>query len=435
LIRAWQDEVPPAREAQPNSRVATPAAEPMAAQAAASLIEAPAVSETRAAAPVAEPPQLAAITAASTASPERRVNSVFSLEETYGRNWPYKLGITLLAIGIVNFWIYELGHAAPVRIVLISYVVATVLLAGGIFLERRERQRIPGHTLIGGGWALLFFTTYALGHVDAMRVMKWETADLVLMLAVASGMVVHTLRYRSQLVTALCFLLGYSTVALSHDTVYSLAAGVVLAIGLVSIVLRMRWFDLELFGILSSYLTLSYSLQGIFRPVGAQGHSFRDYLASTSVLFSYWTTFRVSYIVRRIQSSAEETISTIAALLNTFLLLGAMKFQSVHPELAFDVLLAIGAAELTIAQLPVTKHRRRAFVLLTALGTALMAAAVPLRYSANDVAILWLVGALVLLLAGTIFDEIVFRRLGQFAGLLVALQLAANGLRQVMAPR
>src|SRR6185369_9383728 len=210
--------------------------------------------------------------------------SIFAIEETLGRNWLNKLGITLVVIGIASFGIYELGQVGPLGKVIASYAAALGLLAGGIFLDRRERYRILGHTLIGGGWALLFFTTYALYNVSAMRVLRSELADLVLMLIVAGAMVVHTLRYRSQLVTGLSFLLGYSTVAMSHDTVYSLSAGIVLAIGFVAIVLKMNWYELEIFGILSSYLNHLYWLYRVLGAGGAQGHDFPDYHASTALL-------------------------------------------------------------------------------------------------------------------------------------------------------
>ena len=45
---------------------------------------------------------------------------------------------------------------------------------------------------------LLFFTTYAMYHVQAAHVLSSQGLDLILMLAVAAGMVWHTLRYRSQ---------------------------------------------------------------------------------------------------------------------------------------------------------------------------------------------------------------------------------------------
>lgn len=381
------------------------------------------------------PPMFASTGPSSKEATARRMKSVFALEETLGTNWLNKLGITILVLGLALFGIYELGQLGPAGKVSLSFFVSLVLLGGGIYFERQDRYHILGRTLIGGGWALLFFTIYALNHVEAMRVMGSETTDLILMLATALAMVLHTLRYRSQLVTGLAFLLAYSTVSLSHDDVYSLASGVVLAVGLVSIVTKMGWFELEVFGILSSYLTHLYWLYRLLGPEGAQGHAFSEYRASTALLLFYWLVFRASYIVRKVKSPAAEHMSTAAALLNTLLLLGTMKFQSVQPQLAFLALLTIGATEFSFGQLPPTRRRREAFVVLSALGAALMLAAVPFRYSGNNVAVLWLVGGEVFLIAGVSFAEVVFRRIGLLAGLLVALHLVGVDLKQLVAMR
>ena len=382
------------------------------------------------------PPQFAALrSSAPKQTAQQRMKSVFALEERLGTNWLNKLGITILVLGVALFGVYELGQLGPFGKVGLSYLVSIALLAGGIFLERRERYRVLGHTLIGGGWALLFFTTYALNHVQAMRVMSSENADLILMLAVALAMVAHTLSYRSQLVTGLAFLLAYSTVSLSHDDVYSLASGVILAIGLVSIVIKMGWFELEVFGILSSYLNHLYWLYRLLGAEGAHGHAFPEYHASTALLLFYWLIFRLSYVIRKVKSPASEHVSTAAAVLNTLLLLGVMKFQSVQPELAFVALLLIGAVEFGFGQLPITKRRREAFIVLTVLGAALMIAAVPFRYSGNNVAILWLIGGEALLIAGVTVKEVVFRRLGLLAGFMVGLHLVVIDFRQVLSVR
>jgi len=386
-----------------------------------------------AAARVVEPPQFAPLRS-STPRPtaQQRMKSVFALEETLGTNWLNKLGIIILVLGVALFGIYELGQLGPAGKVGLSYVVSVAFLAGGILLEKRERYRVLGHTLIGGGWALLFFTTYALNHVQAMRVLSSETMDLVLMLAAALGMAAHTLRYRSQLVTGLSFLLAYGTVSLSHDNVYSLASGVILALGLVSIVIKMDWFELEAFGILSSYLNHLYWLYKLLGADGAQGRAFPEYHASTALLLFYWLIYRFSYLVRKTKSPLQEHVSTAAALLNTLLLMGVMKFQSVHPELAFVALLAIGAVEFTCGQFPITKRRREAFIVLSVLGAALMIAAVPFRYSGNNVAILWQIGGEALLVAGVAVNEKVFRRLGLLTGVLVGMHLVGIDFAKLM---
>jgi len=397
----------------------------------------------------AEPPPAAAarVSAAPPISPYRvpapkptfqqRMKTVSAIEEALGTNWLNKLGIIILVVGVALFGIYELGALGPLGKVGISYLASAFLLVGGIYLEKNERYRLLGRTGIGGGWALLFFSTYAIHHVAPMRVLDSLTLDCILMLIVAIAMAGHTLRYRSQFVTGLAFLLGYTTVALSQDTVYGLTAGAILAIGLVSIVLKMGWFELEVFGILSSYLNHLYWLFRILGIEGAHGRHFPEYRASLALLFFYWLTFRISYIARNIKTDFEEHISTVAAVLNMGLLLGCMKFQSVQPELAYIALLVVGAAEFLCAQIPATKRRREAFVVLTVAGAALMLAAAPSHYTykANDVAILWLVGAEVFLIAGVIVKEVVFRRLGLLTGLLVGLHLAETDFRQLVAFR
>ena len=423
----------------PPSKQAAPAVQPPASRVP-SLTPKPAVEipPTAAARVTTSPPVSALRVPARKATLQQRMKAVSAIEETLGTNWLNKLGIIILVVGVALFGIYELGTLGPLGKVGISYFTSIFLLAGGIALEKRERYRLLGRTGIGGGWALLFFSTYGMYHVGAMRVfprdLEWLTVDCALMLLVAVAMALHTLRYRSQFVTGLAFLLGYFTVGLSQNSVYSLSAGVFLAIGLVSIVLKMGWFELEVFGILSTYLTHLYWLYRLLGINGAQGHAFPEYHASLVILFLYWFTFRISYIARSIKSDFEEHVSTAAAVLNMFLLLGCLKFQSVQPELAYIALFAVGAAEFICAQIPVTKRRREAFIVLTVAGAALMLAAVPAHYAGNDkhVTILWLVGTEVFLIAGVLVKEIVFRRLGLLTGLLVGIRLLGFDFRDLV---
>jgi hypothetical protein len=398
---------------------------------------APAQIPPPASARVSAPPPISAYRApAPKPTLQQRLKKLSAIEEVLGTNWIFKIGITLVVVGVALFGIYELGALGPLGKVGISYLVSIFLLVGGIYLEKAKRYQLFGYGGVGGGWGLLFFSTYGMYHLRAMRVLPLNagglTLDCVLMLIVALSMALHTLRYRSQFVTGLAFLLGFSTVALSQDTVYSLSAGVFLAIGLVLIILKMGWFELEVFGILSSYLNHLHWLYRLLGIEGAHGRHFAEYHASLAILLIYWLTFRISYIARHIKTEFEEHISTLAAILNVLLLLGVMKFQSVQPELAYLALLFVGAFEFSFAQLPITKRRRPAFVVLSVIGATLMLAAVPFHYSGNNVAILWLMGAEAFLAAGIIVKEVVFRRLGLLTGLLVGLHLVGVDFRHLL---
>jgi uncharacterized membrane protein len=349
-----------------------------------------------------------------------RLRTNLPLEQFLGMNLFAKIGIVLLVLGLALLGRIALIAMGPGLRVLLIYAIAAAMLGGGIWLEHRERYRLLGRTGIGGGWALLFFTIYAMHHVAPMTVMRSNTLDCVLMLIVAGAMVAHTLRYRSQLVTGLAFLLGFSTVALSQDSVYALVSGVILALGIAIIALRMSWFELEIFGILASYANHFYWLYKLY-PDGTAGHAFPEFWPSAIILVLYWATFRISYVARKVDSPRQESVSTIAALANTMLLLAVMKFQSSHPELAFYALLGLGALEFIFGQLPVTRRRKAAFTLLTVIGTLLIFAAVPFKFSGNNIALFWMIAAEVLLIAGVAQRELLFRRLGLLAGVLTGL--------------
>lgn len=353
-------------------------------------------------------------------SPELARRRATEFEEKVGQNWLNKIGITVLVIGIALFLAYKFPTLSNPEKVILGYAVSLGILALGIYLEHSDRYRIFARALIGGGWALTFFVTYAMYFVKYTQVIDTQWVDLVLLFIVAAAMVAHTLRYNSQVVTGLAFLLAFTTVAISQNTVYCLAAGAILAIGLVTIVHRRNWFELEVFGLVASYLNHFIWLRTVIEPMGAHKHMFPEFVPSAALLCMYWAIYRWSYVARRIQNAAQEHLSTAAALLNTSLLLALMKYQSVHPELAFYVLLLLGAAELAIGQLPVTRRRKSAFVILSTIGTILLVAAIPFKFSGMDIAVMWLAEAQAFLLAGVFTQEKVFRILGMLGGLLAS---------------
>jgi hypothetical protein len=349
-----------------------------------------------------------------------RLRSLFDLEEKLGANYLAKLGASSVVIGVALFLIHQFG-GTPAGKVVIGFLGSALGLGGGLWLERKEWYRLFARSLMGGGWALLYFTTYAMYHVAAARVLSSQVLDLVLMLAVAACMVTHTLRYRSQVVTGLAFMLGFLTVTISHNDVYSLSAGAVLALALVVITARLRWFELEVFGLLGAYINHFYWL---YPYVSDHRLSPKLFAPSTALLVFYWAVFRGSYVLRKITNTNEESVSTVAALLNTTLLLGLMKYQSLHPEWAFYALIAFGTIELLLGQLPITRRRRTEFLILTTVGVTLIIAAFPFRYADATLSLTWLVLSQLLLVAGILTREVHFRRMGILAAMAAAAVIA-----------
>ncbi len=381
------------------------------------------------------PPPLQTPTFQEPAPAAFSLSRLLNLEEALGTNWLNKLGIVILVIGVALFLAYQMRELGPAGKVTTGYVVSAVMLGAGVLFERRRQWQILARAVIGGGWSLLYFTTYAMYHVPAAHVLSSASADLGLLLIVAAAMIVHTLRYESQVVTGLAFLLAFTTVNLSRGGASSLIASAILAAGLALIAVRRRWFEMEIAGMAAAYCNHYLWLRPTIESMHGHVHAFPGYTASSALLCAYWLIFRASYVLRRIEGKRQEQVSTIAAVLNAALFVSVMGYQSVHPELAFQFFLGVGAAEFLAGQLPVTRRRRTAFVVLTTLGSCFLVAAFPYRYSGASLSASWLAEAEALLLTGVFMREILFRRLGMLAALAVWIQMIGGDGATVLGER
>jgi len=370
----------------------------------------------------------------SAADEHARAERALNLEERLGTNWLNKLGIVLLVLGVAFFLAWKLQTWGPAGKVLCGFAVSVTLLVGGVWLERKAMYRIFARAGIGGGWALMFFTTFAMHHIPAARVLQSLVVDLVLMLLVAAGMVAHSLRYNSQTVTGLAFLLGFATLLTSHlqasdgTVIFSLAGSAVLALGLVVVTYVRHWAALEALGVMAVY---GSHFVWLTRVLPDNHASFTAFWPSVILILLYWVIFRVAYVLRRPLDQNEENISSLAAVMNGGGVLALLKYQSAHPEWAWWVLAALGTCEMALAFV-VRARRRQAFVVLSTVGTVLLVAAVPFKFQGVSWPVLWLVEAQVLALCGLRMGEPVFRRLGLLAGLATGAVLAARDVAPLM---
>ena len=377
------------------------------------------------------PPQVPRVPQPASAkfAPTEPSSRGFDLEEMLGTNWLNKIGVGILVLGLAFFLAYQLQNLGPGGKVLLGISLSAVMIALGVRYESNDRYRILARASAAGGWALLYFVSYAIYHVPAAKVIDSRELDFFLMLAVAAAIIWYSLRYRSEATTALTLVLSYLTVGIHHTSVYSLAASIVLALTVVALALRMKWFSLELFGILATYFNHLLWLWPVVEAMGPNREAmdpnravFPEFWISVALLAFYWLLFRLSYIYRQIEYENQEAISTASALANGFCLLAILKYQSVHPEWAFWALLLLGVMELSLAALA-ARRRRAAFIVLATLGSVLLVAAIPFRYSGSDLSVLWLAAAETFLLAGVFLREVVFRRIGMISLAVVAAQM------------
>ena len=235
-----------------------------------------------------------------------------------GTSWLSKIGALVVVIGVALFARYAFARVTPIGRVASGYAVTVVMLGLGVMLERRDRYRNYAYALIAGGWAGVYFMTYAMHAVDATRLIDDEFVAASSLVVVAMGMIAHSLRYRSPIVTTLAYVVAYATLALTPLSGFSLAASIPLSVSVMVVAQRFHWSHVSIAGLVSTYGL--FAIRGVVFPGGvmdAQG------LAPYLTLAAYWVTFDVADILalRGVQASASTAAPLFA--LNTIGLIGA----------------------------------------------------------------------------------------------------------------
>ena len=395
--------------ASPVMAPPTPRAEPAPAT---TVVQRPAAAHTPPPppAPVAPLPEAVRQVFQPAAAPVRRTSEEW--EALIGGNWVNKIGVFVAVIGIallLNYAYTQLGAGGRVAL---SLGASLAMLVCGVVFERREKYRTFAYGLIGGGWAALYTTVYAMYAIPAAKVLDNPFAATVLLLAVAAGMIVHSLKYRSQTVTALAYFLAFLTLAIADVTTFAVIMLIPLTASLLYIAYRSQWRHFALFGLVATYVTC-----GLHRDSGSP-------LWQTQGLFLiYWLIFEGFDLLR-----ADPWLLPLNAL--GFLALSTGKWQQADPNAIWQ--LAAGAAVLYLGSTLVRARagRWKPAVLFNA---ALAATAIVLKLHHQWQPLALLIEAELYYLAGVRFRSTFLRNL---AGVIFVLQVvdlflaAVTGLPQ-----
>jgi uncharacterized membrane protein len=353
------------------------------------------------------------------------------LETLIGGRWLAKLGIVVLVIGVALFLGYSLRYMGAAGRVATGAVTGVTLLAGGVALERRARYAIFARPLIGGGWALLYFTAYAAHNVEAARIITDPAPALALMGLIAVGMIAHSLRYRSEAVTGLAYFLAFLTVAISDVTAFTLGASVILAVSLVAVLRTTRWYGLALFGVAATYVN---HLLWLGRAAGTAGISAEQgFWVGQGMLIVYWLVFTAFDFLARREGSSGGRLAVTTNVTNTVGFLGLSWWQvsAVFPDARYLLAGLGGAAYVATSYLLYFIRRRALYRINAVVAGTLVAAAVFLRLDTPAVqswlGLAWMLEATVILGLGLRLREPAFRvQAWAIAGAAVIALLARN---------
>ncbi len=198
-----------------------------------------------------------------------------------------KIGALVLVIGIALFLGYSFKHVNPAGRAAAAALVSACILGGGIVLERRRQYQVFSRGLIGAGWAALYTTAYAMYALPAAQVISNPFAGSVLLLAVSAGMIAHSLRYRTQAVTAVAYFTAFAALAVTPSTPFAVASLIPLAASLLYFAWRFEWHSMAFFGLLATYATCI-----------SKGNSNAPLNATTTLFIAYWLLFEAFDVLR-----------------------------------------------------------------------------------------------------------------------------------------
>ena len=330
---------------------------------------------TRAPASLAPDPQPAAPDPVSEAVPAPAIN----WEVFVGGNVINKLGVFIIVLGLALGLRLAWQHAGPAGRVAMSYATGFLMLGGGVWSENRERFRTFGYGLIGGGWAALYLTSYAMYGIPEAKILDSPLIATVLLLAVAAGMIAHSLQYGSQSLTALASGIAFVTLAISDVTTFSVVALIPLSVALLYIAYRNDWARFAVFGLVATYITC-----GLHKDTGAP-------LWQTQSLFlAYWILFEAFDLLR-----ANPVLLPLNAL--GFLALSWGKWQHAAPSDMWQLAAGASALYLISTAFRARSDRWRPAVTLQA---ALCVVAILLKLHNQEVPLALLIAGELYFLAG-----------------------------------
>lgn len=337
--------------------------------------------------------------------------------------------IFVVGVGmLVSFSISRLGPGGRVAI---GFGLSVAMLAAGILLARRVRYANYGYGLMAGGWGGVYFTTYAMHAIDAARIVESAAMGTALLALVAGAMLAHTMRYRSQTITALALVVVYVTLAATPLTGFALLAAVPLATVVIVIAARRRWPAVSALGIGATYLLF------VLRGAGVAGSPL-DAASNTPYLLLalYWLTFEAADVLSQTRRQTGDRTAVPLFGLNAIGLVGASVLglpvassSSLATYLAFIALGYLGSAALRLRLAPARDPDApeiagfTTFHAAMAMATALLLWSTGVRFDGIRQAMIWLLTAEMVAVTGITLRDRPLRLIGSTA-LAVAVMLA-----------
>ncbi len=363
------------------------------------------------------------------------------VELDFGRNWLNKIGVVILALGVAFLISYSFQYFGPFLKIAFGYLVGGLLFFVGFKLETKEKFVNYGRVLLGGAWAIIYFTTYAMHHFDASRIIASQVADVSLLAVVVAGMITHVLKYKSEVMMSVVLFVAYLTSTIGPITSFTILSSLFLSVLVLFFVYKFQWIKTLTLGIVLTYgihyiwvvPNLLSSVRGDLPP-GIATANYHDFI-SFIFLTCYWAVFFAGVHIAK--SIKDATLSRALAATN----FGNIALYSV---LSYPLVLKLfygqrvtivfieGLIYLVSALVMKRWKQEKMYISDIVAGVFAITFSISLKFLPTSALLLWLIEVPFLLFIGTKWKERVFNYFSYALAVFIAFRLMFLGLSENM---
>ncbi|MGB2630873.1 MAG: DUF2339 domain-containing protein [Candidatus Omnitrophota bacterium] len=328
--------------------------------------------------------------------------------------WFNKLGLLAVVVGIALLISYSFQFLTPALKILIGYASGGIMIALGTYLEKKKNLSAFGMTIAGGGWAIIYFTTFAMCFMPIVQLIKNPLLGMVLLLGVSVGTVAHIYKYRSQIATAFSYLLIFITLMVAPPTIYSLIAIVFAAASFLFFVYKMKWTAFPLYGVVMTYITYVATFR---EPELTQ-----QFLISFGFLVLYWAIFSIAIFLLKEEKKKDVSASTdfsnltfnikhMTLIINTAFasLCGAALIEKGFQSYIIPALILGAALHLFLTFLFYTKGQRTSYLISSVISILFTGYLIVTECTGYSLTVSLVLMAQIILLLGVMLKEIYWR--------------------------
>lgn len=322
-----------------------------------------------------------------------------ALETRVGETWFAKVGIVVLAFGVIFLLTFPYQNLPSFAPSAIGYVLVGVIFSLSRYWKDSYRQ--VSRYLLAGGMLLLYFTTLRLFHFGPEPFLTSISAELGLLLLVVIINVVVASREKSPYLIGINIVLGLLTSLVGGGAYIALSFITASVIAFAWYAVRYRWSPIATLGITLSYLAHSLWSMHILVFVNLE-----QQIPEINLLFIlvYITIFASVSLIRS-EKEKEDVLFVTDSVLNgcaSCILLIGLAFTAFRTSFALWSLLGSGVYLVIAIAFWVRTQSKYATFIYAMLGYAVLSAAIVDLSAAPDVFV-WLCWQSVLVLSTAVW--------------------------------